>query len=188
MIIGVGSINPAKVAACKAVVMRLNHRLPDLSDITFVQKNIRSGVPDMPLSQEEMLQGAYNRAVYLFRLLQNSAKTPAYTIGPEGGVFYRKIRQQKYYFLQSWVYVYNGDKGYWGSSGAVPLPEKISSAILDKGEELALVIDRFTGTADLRSGSGAVGILTGGLIDRQQFFENALEFAFAPFYNPKVYS
>jgi len=34
---------------------------------------------------------------------------------------------------------------------------------------------------------GAVGIFTNGIVNRQSFFENALEFAFAPFYNSKFY-
>lgn len=52
--------------------------------------------------------------------------------------------------------------------------------------ELATVIDVVSGQVNVRSKMGAAGILTNGIVSpRQLFFESALEFAFAPFYNHK---
>jgi len=189
MIIGIGTTNPAKVAACKAVLIRLTHKLNLPPEYDYIIQNTPSDVPDMPLNIKDIMRGAQNRALCISSEFINKKISPFFTIGLEGGLFSSGTDHgdNSKYFLQSWVYIYDGIKGYWGASGAVPVPKNIYNPIINKGQELADVIDRVAGENDIRSKKGAVGIFTDGLVTRQQFFENALEFAFAPFYNQHIY-
>lgn len=188
MIIAIGTENKPKVEACQKVIGRIYKKLGShLYPNTIIRKT-SSNVSDMPLSQDEMMAGAKNRAYNLFAILSEENIKPDYTIGMEGG-FYTKHDEKLNIattFLQSWVYVFNGKKGQWGSSGGVPVPESVYQPVMNDQLELAEVIDRVSGKHDVRSKMGAVGIFTDGIIVRQEFFENALTFAFAPFYN-KLY-
>ena len=190
MIIGIGTENRPKIEACKAVIQRLKVKLKITTTPDYIIKKIPSGISDMPLSQEEMMIGAKNRAINLFTILKKEYLSPKFTIGMEGGLFkkFPDSKNDRAIFLQSWVFVYNGDKGSWGSSGAISVPEKVYKPILNNGWELAQVIDSVSGKENVRSHMGAVGVFSDGQILRQDFFESALEFAFAPFYNPAIYT
>ncbi len=54
--------------------------------------------------------------------------------------------------------------------------------------ELGIVIDEVAGVRDVRSKQGAWGVLSRDLLTRAMSFEAALIAAFAPFYNPELYS
>ncbi|TFG96295.1 MAG: DUF84 family protein [Calditrichales bacterium] len=189
MIIGIGTNNPPKVNACKSVIYRLFPEFNGTRTPQFLSHKVPSGVSDMPMSQQEMMEGARNRARNLHQYLLDKEIQPDYVIGLEGGFFHQVVNgaKENCYFLQSWVYVLDGSRGHWGCSGGIPVPKKISDPVVDSRQELAVVIDQVSGKKNVRSEMGAVGILTNGIVNRQSFFENALEFAFAPFYNPKFY-
>ena len=132
-----------------------------------------------------MMSGAKHRAINVFGQVMIDGTHPEYSIGMEGGLFIKYLRGENTIlpFLQSWAFVYDGNQGYWGSSGAIQIPDEIARPILQQHEELADVIDRVSGQHNIRSGSGAVGVLTRGEINRKDFFTEALIFAFTPFYN-----
>ena len=77
MIIGIGTKNPPKVVACKAVLERIAHKLNLPPGFKFITKITPSGVPDMPLNQIEMMCGARNRALSLSQEL-NSKEIKSY--------------------------------------------------------------------------------------------------------------
>ena len=60
--------------------------------------------------------------------------------------------------------------------------------VIEGKRELGLVIDEVAGARDVRSRQGAWGILSKDLLTRSMSFEAALIAAFAPFYNPELYS
>ena len=64
------------------------------------------------------------------------------------------------------------------------LPDTLVTKVVDQGVELAEAIDAFAGAQGIRDGQGAWGVLTGGLITRQEAFRTALIAAFAPFLPP----
>jgi non-canonical (house-cleaning) NTP pyrophosphatase len=76
-------------------------------------------------------------------------------------------------------------KGSFGQSGGIVLPDALAAKVVDQGVELSEAIDAFAGTQGIRDGQGAWGVLTGGLITRQQAFSTALIAAFAPFLPPR---
>ena len=66
------------------------------------------------------------------------------------------------------------------------LPDRVAALVRD-GVELGLAMDRITGGHDTKRGTGAVGILTGGLVDRQRAYETLVTYALARFLSPTYY-
>jgi non-canonical (house-cleaning) NTP pyrophosphatase len=190
MIVGIGTQNSPKVNACKNVLTAFRSKFLWDSEPEYYILPVETGISAMPISIDEMMDGASRRAVVLYALLREKNISADLTIGLEGGLFLKYIREQitPVTFLQSWVYAYNGITGNWGSSGAVTVPWKIAEPVIMQHEELATVIDRFAGGKNIRNTTGAVGILTENETVRQDLFETALKFALAPFYNSKIYS
>ena len=68
------------------------------------------------------------------------------------------------------------------------MPPYIVKRVVEGRSELGSVMDDVTGVRDIRSKQGAWGALSRDLVTRSMSFELALIAAFAPFYNPKLYS
>ena len=183
MRIAIGSRNRAKVSAVRDAFLILQQTLPaDFSKAPlFLETDTETSIPDMPLSQNELMQGALERALFTYKQFE----TVDFALGLEGGVYRNKL--YKAVFLQSWVYAFNGSHGYFGSSAALPLPDKIADALYKEGRELSEIIDIISGKTDVRSNEGAFGILTQNMITRSQSFETAVIAAMTPFFNPVFY-
>ena len=137
----------------------------------------------MPLTLEEIREGAYQRALYVYDNLENCT----IGMGMEGGVFLYEHAGKSDAYLQNWVYAYDGRRGYFGSSPALTLPAFIKRALYDEKRELAEVIDEFSGKSDVRSNEGAFGILTKNLITRYDSFISAVICAVSPLVSEAVY-
>jgi len=59
--------------------------------------------------------------------------------------------------------------------------------LVRKGTELGYANDEVFHSRESKSGLGAVGLLTGGLIDRSAYYEHAILLAMAPWFRPDVY-
>lgn len=140
----------------------------------------------MPLSRDDIIRGARMRALQVYKKLGQ----PDYAIGLEGGVFRlgNDAGHASQAFLNNWVYIYNGQQGFYGSSPALPLPAAIEQALYQQKRELAEIIDTFSGRSDVRSKEGAFGVLTRDLITRSLSFETAVISAFVPFLNNTYYN
>jgi inosine/xanthosine triphosphatase len=136
------------------------------------------GVPDQPLSDEQMVAGALARAAAARTVLDADLG-----VGLEGGVH----RSPWGLLLTGWVAVVDrsGRQGL-GSGGRLPLPAVLAEAVL-AGEELGPAMDRLAGQHDTRRGPGAVGILTRGLVRRDEAFRVAMAYAIAQFLHPTWY-
>lgn len=173
MKISVGSKNPVKIAAVENAVKKI---WPNAKVIGI---EINSGVNNQPVSNEEAIQGAINRAK--LSLQQTGADIG---MGLEGCVYDSKFGM----FLSGWVAAINknGEIGIGGGGGLL-LPEKVASEVRN-GKELGLVMDRFIGGHNTKQKQGAVGILTNNLIPRTDAFEKSVIFALVRFINPHYYS
>ncbi|KAJ3092627.1 hypothetical protein HK102_005119 [Quaeritorhiza haematococci] len=74
-----------------------------------------------------------------------------------------------------------------GTSGRFELSSKIMARLLTGKEELADVIDDLSGQTDVRSNAGAMGILTAGILNRDEAYMHGIFFAFAPFISDRRY-
>ena len=65
----------------------------------------------------------------------------------------------------------------------MPLPERVAK-LVRQGVELGHAIDQISGELDTKQGAGAVGFLTGGLVDRQRAYEPLVAYALSPYLAP----
>jgi len=163
--VAVGSTNPVKLGAVRAVLHRL------APSITVDGVTVDSGVPDQPFGDAETIAGASNRA-----RAARAALDADLGVGIEGGV----VETPKGMRTCAWAVVATRDgAGHVGGSLSMPLPDAVATLIRD-GVELGHAIDQLLGTANIKHGAGAVGVLTQGLVSRQQAYEVILAYALAP--------
>ena len=169
----VGSTNPVKVAAVRAVLGRVGSR----AQVDGVA--VASGVSDQPVGDEETIRGATQRARAVL-----AASDADFAVGLEGGV----VDEGGVMRTCAWAAVVARD-GRVGTGGslAMTLPTRVAALVRD-GVELGHAMDRVTGGHDTKRGAGAVGILTAGLVDRQGAYEALVAYALAPFLTPELYA
>jgi inosine/xanthosine triphosphatase len=185
--IAVGSMRRPKVNAVKDATSAIAGLFDGELDVEVVGYEVESGVNHTPASRAELMRGARQRAEALREKLQAEESAAQFYVGLEGGLDVVMENGAKRVFLESWAYVTDGNRGYFGSSGSIELPEALAEEVLSRGTELATAIDQYAGAVGIRDGQGAWGILSGELISRQESFRLAVITAFAPFYNPRVY-
>jgi len=88
MIFAIGSKNKAKQKACYSAVEKVKIKFPQKfkTEVNFLPVEAQSSVSDMPLTLNEILNGARNRAFFTYKMLSNSNPVD-FAIGMEGGVF-----------------------------------------------------------------------------------------------------
>lgn len=172
--VAVGSTNPVKLGAVRAV-LRPFAPAAALDGVAVV-----SDVPDQPWGDAETIRGAHARAR---RALDATGADLG--VGIEGGVVEGADGSLR---TCAWAVVVDRD-GVTGTGGslAMPLPPAVARAVRD-GVELGHAMDRATGARDTKRGSGAVGILTAGVVDRQRAYEVLVAYALASFLTPHFWS
>jgi non-canonical (house-cleaning) NTP pyrophosphatase len=83
--------------------------------------------------------------------------------------------------------VTDGERGSFGMSPSISVPEANVKSVIGGKRELGIVIDEVAGARDVRSKQGAWGVLSRDLLTRAMIHEIALIAAFAPFYNADLY-
>jgi inosine/xanthosine triphosphatase len=168
----VGSTNPVKIAAAAAVLERTGSR----ARVDGI--SVPSGVRDQPEGDDETIRGATQRARAAL-----DATDADLAVGIEGGI----VEEYGHMRTCAWAAVVSRDGRVGvGGSLAMPLPDRVA-ALVRGGVELGLAMDRVTGGHDTKRGSGAVGILTAGLVDRQRAYEALVTYALAPFLSADFY-
>jgi len=170
--ISIGSKNPVKIKAVKRVIKRIWPK------VEIISLNVKSGVNDQPMSDQEAIKGAINRAKLSLKRTGSDLG-----IGLEGCVYESKFGM----FLSGWVVVIDkkGKTGI-GSGGCLLLPDKIAKEI-KKGKELGTVMDELIKEHNTKQKQGTVGVLTNNLINRTESFERAIIFALTKFISPQHY-
>ena len=187
MIIAVGSNRKPKLNAVTEALAAIGPKFGFTAVPDVLGVEVDSGVGHTPLSREECMRGARQRAEALTRLAQQRNETWDYFVGLEGGLDFIVEDGQRRVFLESWAFVTDGFKGYYGRSGGIELPEALAHQVLEQGIELSVAIDNFAGSIGIRDAQGAWGVLSMNLIARQEAFRVAVVAAFAPFYNSRMY-
>jgi inosine/xanthosine triphosphatase len=162
----VGSTNPVKIGAARAVLQRI------VPGVQVIGHPVASGVPDQPWGDDETIRGARARARGACAL--DDAELG---VGIEGGVVQLDDGSVR---TCAWAAVVtrDGREGVGGSL-AMQLPPRVAELVRG-GLELGHAMDRVTGEQDVKRGAGAVGILTAGLVNRQAAYEVLVAYALAP--------
>lgn len=172
----VASTNPVKLDAARHGFQRA---FPEES-ITVEGVRVNSGVSAQPRSDAETRQGALNRA----RAARDTRPEGDYFVGMEGGV----ERVNGAWEAFAWMVIMDraGQTGR-GRTGVFVLPDEIGKW-LDKGLELGEADDRVFGISNSKQNMGAVGLLTRSMLNRAQYYEQAVILALLPWLNPGFYS
>ncbi len=162
------SANPVK----RKSVQRAFGRVFPSQVMEFIAYPTSSGVSAQPLTEEETLQGAINRAKAAVEVYGPTA----YCVGIEGGV--APIGTDMLAF--AWVAICYQHR--WGKARTASfiLPKPIQRMI-QSGMELGEADDRYFGTHNSKQNQGAIGLLTRGLIDRTSLYTPAVIMALIPF-------
>jgi inosine/xanthosine triphosphatase len=173
-IIAVSSHNPVKAAAVRRGFGRM---FPD-QQFKIQTISVSSGVGDQPFSNQETLRGALNRANYAAQHLPKAD----YWVGVEGGI----EDQNDGMIAFAWVVVQSDNLLGKGRTGTFYLPPRIAK-LIRQGIELGDADDIVFGKSNSKQNNGAVGLLTGNVIDRTRLYETAVILALLPFKNPDLY-
>lgn len=139
----------------------------------------QSGVSDQPITEEETLQGALNRA----SKVRETHRDGDFYVGIESGLEEYEGRLKSF----GWVVVINkAGKFGEGRTGTFFLPPRVAD-LISQGYELGEADDIVFGMTNSKQSKGAIGILTGGVLSRASFYETAVITALIPFKNPDLY-
>jgi len=172
MKIKVGTHNPLKVRATRNVMEKIYTNV----DVDGIE--VDSGVGDQPIGLDETIQGAVNRA-------RNAFLDADLSVGIESGLLAAPHSITGYLDLQ-WCAIYDGERITLGVSAGFEYPPVVVEEVL-KGQEVGEVMDEVTGVEKLGQKTGAVSILTKGLLDRTENTEQCVLMAMIPRMNKGVY-
>lgn len=172
----VASHNPVKVQA----VLTGFQRMFAGQEFCIQTLSVPSGVRHQPLSNAETLQGAFNRSTEAAHWLPEAH----FWVGIEGGVE-ETVEGELISF--AWVVVRSHERIGRGRTGTFFLPPAVVD-LIRQGKELGDADDIVFGRVNSKQDNGAVGLLTGDVIDRAQFYEMGVILALIPFKNIDLYS
>jgi len=165
--VAVGSKNPIKIEAAKLAFEKV------FGQCKIIGISVSSDVSDMPVSFEEMVKGAKNRAIKAKKKLNAD-----FGVGLEGGFKDEGVGT----FLTGFTAVIdkNGVWGY-GQGGGLLMPKSIVEKVRKEGKELGDVMDEVRGLKNTKQHEGCVGFFTDNLIPRKEAYEKTIIYALSRF-------
>lgn len=170
----VASHNPVKMLA----VRRGFERMFASATLAMEGVSVPSGVRQQPIDSAETRQGALNRA----RAAALAQPQADFWVGIEGGVEDENGALGAF----AWIVVLSAEQAGFSRTGTFYLPPQIAE-LVRAGKELGEADDIIFGRSNSKQEEGAVGILSGGVIDRAGLYEHAMILALLPFKNPALY-
>ena len=170
----IASQNPVKIEAARSGFETM------FPGETFKVRSVSvlSGVGKQPMSSQETLQGARNRARNARRALPQAD----YWVGIEGGI--ELINGEMAAF--AWIFVLSQKGEGKSQTGTFFLPSEVAE-LIRQGKELGDADDIVFKRSNSKQKDGAIGILTSNVIDRTSLYQHAVVLALVPFKNPEFY-
>lgn len=171
--VAIGSANPVKVGAVKTALKKLWPKA------RFVGIEVDSGVKKQPMSDEETLRGARNRAKAALKKVGADMG-----VGLEGGVMDTKEGMMNVV----WCCIVDR-RGKVSEAGGIHfmIPESWSKR-LKTGKEISDVLEEVTGDRDMHKKGGMIGWLTKNLSSRQEQYVALVKLAMIKLVSPELYS
>lgn len=139
---------------------------------------VDSNVSHQPMDDAETLHGAESRA----RNARSTEPAADYWAGIEGGVEERDGVLHGF----AWTVVFSKDREGRSRTASFEIPPAIAEMVRS-GIELGDADDRFFGRENSKQKNGAVGMLTGDVVDREELYIPSVVLALVPFRNPDLY-
>ena len=181
MIIAVGTTNIVKLQAVEEVVK--SYLL--LANAKVHSFSVPSEISEQPLSLEEIISGAKNRAKNAFA----ACGSCNYSFGIESGLF-EAIGTQTGYLEACICCIYDGVNSHIGMSCGFEIPPHILTLVVDKKRDLAAACyeSGVTTNSKLGSAEGLIGILSKGRIDRKEYTKQCITTALLQLENALWYA
>jgi inosine/xanthosine triphosphatase len=174
LLVLVGSKNPVKIAATEEAFTRSFNRSFLVEGI-----NASSDVSEQPRGDQETLLGAKNRASNS-RIVFPEAD---FWLGVEGGLDVDEHGM----FAFAWIYILDKQgRSSQTKTGIFYLPEAVVT-LVNEGMELGKADDLVFDRENSKHQGGSVGILTHGIVERNEYYRQAIILALIPFLNEKLY-
>ncbi len=168
MKIHIGTENPSKIGALTEVL----REYPLFADSEVVGYAVPSGVVDQPLTLDETMLGAENRAKACY------TADCHFSVGIESG-FLEAPRARGGLMEVTICAIYDGHNFHHGFSSSFNCPEKIMKYIRE-GKDLndAAYLAGYTTNQEIgKTGDGVISILTRGRVTRKEYTMQALRMA-----------
>lgn len=180
MIIAVGTTNTIKIQAIEEVIQDY----PQLADAVVQPFSVPSEIAEQPLSLEEIIKGAKNRAKNAYE----ACNSCDYSFGIESGLFEAVGTQTG--FLEACICcIYDGVNHLIGLSCGFEVPPHILELVVDKNRDLAQACYEagVTTNSKLGSAEGLIGILSKGRINRKEYTKQCIRTALLQLENQALY-
>lgn len=175
MKIVVASNNPVKIEAVRRGVQAMLGG----DELVCEGVTIDSGVSDQPMSDRETFLGARQRSLRA----RQERPSADFWAGIEGGV--EETPDGMIGF--AWVVVLSKTQIGQARTATFQVPPEIA-ALMRQGIEMGAADDLVFQRTNSKRQDGAVGILTGGVIDRTVYYAHAVTLALIPFKNSTLFT
>jgi len=172
----VASVKAPKVDAVKEIAEEYD----SLAGAEVIGIEVETGVSEQPLTVEETVQGAINRAKMAFR------DDATYSFGIESGMVEVSQSRSGHIHIIA-AAIHDGSDMHLGLAGGYEIPEVLQNIIEEKGVKLseACKLSGLTDDPDIGASVGIIHLLTGGRLDRKGYTKQALIMAMIHLENKK---
>jgi inosine/xanthosine triphosphatase len=171
----IASQNPVKIDAAR---LGFQSMFPD-EDFHLQAVSAPSGVRAQPMSSQETMIGAANRAKAAQKLRQDAD----FWVGIEGGIEAEGEELAAF----AWIVIHSANLEGKSRTGTFFLPSLVAK-LIRQGKELGEADDIVFNQSNSKQANGAIGILTGNIIDRTALYAHAVILALVPFRNPELFT
>jgi inosine/xanthosine triphosphatase len=170
----VASKNPVKLNATR---LGFEQMFPG-EEVEIEGVSVPSGVSDQPMCNDEIYTGALNRAENASKEVEHAD----YWVGIEGGVEETEHGMGAF----AWVVVKGKENLGRGKTGMFFLPKEVAKLVRE-GKELGEADDIVFKKSNSKQDNGAIGILTGDVLNRTSYYRDVIILALIPFKNRELY-
>lgn len=174
MKIAIWTIKVPKVEGVKEAVSSCPYF--EWEEIEYILQKVESGISDMPLSKEETMIWAKNRATNM----RDMGIKADYYVWLEGWTW--DIMWTKYLWWVTCIVDKNWEYHYW-ISHSIEVPKLVAKKLYEEDMELWPVMSELSWITNIQSKNGAMWALSNDMLVRKTQFIMWFQMAISPFFN-----
>ncbi len=178
MILAIWTKSPPKVQAIEEASKKCLYF--KWKTIKVISEKVESWVSDMPLSLEENIEWAKNRAKNTKKLLDSQNKTADFYIWME---WWTTLIWNNAFLLGVVYIISNSWEEHFWTSNMQEVPKNVQKRLYKNWEDLWPIMDEILKVTNTKMWQWAVGYWSDWMLTREQEFYTAFISAIWPFYN-----